>query len=40
MATRFSVGSPRSDRRYFRATADRTRMVNTTVSVPRGGFYF
>lgn len=34
------VRSPRSDRRYFRMTADRTRAVNTQVSVPRGGIRF
>lgn len=30
--------SPGRDARYFSRTADRTRLVNTGVVVPRGGF--
>lgn len=37
---RTRVRSPRADRRYFRMTADRTRDVNTDVSLPRGGIRF
>lgn len=29
--------SPRSDRRYFRITADKVRKINTSPYVPRGG---
>lgn len=34
------VRSPRADKRYFRLTADRTRAINTSVTVPRGGIRF
>lgn len=29
--------NPKSDRRYFANTADKTRLVNTGAVVPRGG---
>ena len=29
--------SPSVDRKYFRDTADKTKLVNTGVVVPRGG---
>lgn len=32
--------SPRSDRRYFRMTADRVREVNIRPNVSRGGIRF
>lgn len=37
---RSRVRSPRSDKRYFRLTADRSRSVNTSLTVPRGGIRF
>lgn len=37
---RSRVKSPRADKRWFRMTADRTRSVNTSVTVPRGGIRF
>ena len=32
--------SPRADRRWFSLTADRTRKVNVSPIVPRGGIRF
>ena len=32
--------SPKRDQRWFRITSDTTRLVNTTTTTPRGGFYF
>ena len=37
---RSRVRSPRADKRFFRITADRSRSVNTSVTVPRGGIRF
>ena len=36
MARRFYV-RPRSDKAHFAHTADKTRLVNTGIVVPRGG---